>query len=66
MNDEETLLTISENPYMQFFLGLAHYQPYLLFSPTLFVEMRKKIGDETFDSFSKAIMSIAHPDIKSD
>ena len=63
LSDEETLLTISENPYMQFFLGLEHYQPDMLFSPTLFVEMRKRLGDETFDAFSKTIIRIAHPDI---
>lgn len=63
LTDEETLLTISENPYMQFFLGLDHYQPALLFSPSLFVEMRKKLGDQTFDQFSTTIMGIAHPDI---
>ena len=63
LSDEQTLLIISENPYMQFFLGLGHYQPDMLFSPTLFVEMRKKLGDQTFDEFSKAIMRVAHPDI---
>ena len=61
LTDEETLLTISENPYMQFFLGLDHYQPDPLFSPTLFVEMRKKLGDQTFDKFSTMIMGLAHP-----
>lgn len=63
LTDQETLLTISENPYMQFFLGLDHYQPDLLFSPTLFVEMRKKLGDQTFDAFTTTIMRIAHPGI---
>ncbi|MDH5475443.1 MAG: IS5 family transposase [Cyclobacteriaceae bacterium] len=63
LTDDETLLTISENPYMQFFMGLDHYQPDQLFSPTLFVEMRKKLGDQTFDEFSTTIMSIAHPAI---
>lgn len=37
LTDQETLLSISENPYMQFFLGLEIYRPTLLFSPTLFV-----------------------------
>ena len=64
LSDEETLLTISENPYMQFFLGLAHYQPELLFSASLFVEMRRRLGDETFDEFSRMIMSLAHPELK--
>lgn len=64
LSDEETLLTISENPYMQFFLGLDHYTPGLVFSPTLFVEMRKKLGDDTFDAFSKIIMMVSLPDRK--
>ena len=63
LTDEETLIIISENPYMQFFLGLENYNPELLFSPTLFVEMRKRLGDDTFDEFSKIIMRMAHPDI---
>ena len=64
LSDEETLLTISENPYMQFFLGLDHYNPDLVFSPTLFAEMRKKLGDDTFDEFSKIIMIVSLPDRK--
>ena len=63
LTDEETLIIISENPYMQFFLGLDNYNPEVLFSPTLFVEMRKRLGDDTFDEFSKIIMRMAHPDI---
>ncbi len=63
LSDQETLMTISENPYMQFFPGLDHYNPDELSSPTLFTEMRKKLGDETFDEFSKTIMRIAYPDI---
>ena len=66
LSDEEALLTISENPYMQFFLGLDHYNPDMLFSPTLFVEMRKRLGDDTFDAFSKTIMKVAHPGLDHD
>ena len=62
ISDEETLDIISENPYMQFFMGLNHFCPQHLFSPTLFVEMRKKLGKDTFDAFSRAIISLAHPD----
>ncbi len=44
-------------------MGLDHYQPDPLFSPSLFVEMRKRLGDQTFDEFSTTIMNIAHPAI---
>ena len=57
LSDEETLQTISENPYMQFFLGLDDYAPELLFSPSLFVEIRKKLGQDTFQEFNELIMS---------
>jgi len=59
LSDEETLLSISENPYMQFFLGLETYQPKQLFSPTLFVELRKKLGEKTFDEFSRTLISLS-------
>jgi len=61
LSDEETLQTISENPYMQFFLGLQDYSPELLFSPTLFVEIRKKLGEDTFNEFNNLIISSSHP-----
>ena len=59
LSDEETLLSISENPYMQFFLGLQTYRPRQLFSPTLFVELRKKLGEATFDEFSRALIAFS-------
>lgn len=67
LSDEETLLTISENPYMQFFLGLKSFSPDPLFSPSLFVELRKRMGKDCFDEFSVELMKIAYPDkIKED
>ena len=63
LSDEETLQTISENPYMQFFLGLEDYTPELLFSPTLFVEARKKLGDDTFNEFTELIIKASHPEL---
>lgn len=59
--DEETLQIISENPYMQFFLGLDVFHPDPLFSPSLFVEIRKRLGEEPFDEFNKAIIRVAFP-----
>lgn len=59
LSDEETLQTISENPYMQMFLGLDTYCPSLLFSPTLFCEIRKKLGKETFDKFNELLIKLS-------
>lgn len=33
ISDEETVLLIRENPYMQYFLGLDEFYPYSLFTP---------------------------------
>jgi len=59
LSDEETLLSISENPYMQFFLGLETFRPTQLFSPTLFVELRKRLGEDTFDEFSRTLITLS-------
>lgn len=58
LSDEETVQSISENPYMQFFLGLEDYVPDPLFSPTLFVEIRKKLGNDVFERFNTLIISL--------
>ncbi|WP_340105981.1 transposase [Rhodohalobacter sp. 8-1] len=59
LTDEETLLSISENLYMQVFLGLETYRPTQLFSPTLFVELRKRLGEDTFDEFSRTLITLS-------
>lgn len=66
LSDEETLDIISENPYMQIFLGLDNYCPERLFSPSLFVEMRKKLGKELFDEFNTIIIQTSSPNLIKD
>jgi len=44
---------------MQFFLGLETYRPRQLFSPTLFVELRKRLGEKTFDEFSRTLITLS-------
>jgi len=62
LSDEETLQTISENPYMQFFLGCSSFSPDLLFSPTIFVDIRKRLGNEIFNQFSDELIKICFPE----
>jgi len=59
LTDEDTLLIIRENPYMQFFLGLEQFNPESVFAPSLFVEIRKKVGAETFDFMSDMVIKMS-------
>jgi len=67
LSDEETLQIISENPYMQFFLDCNSFNPKFLFSPTIFVDIRKRLGNDVFNQFSDELISISFPEkIKKD
>ena len=57
LSDEETVLQIQENPYLQYFIGFSRYQDKPPFVPSLFVEIRRRMGSEVFDIFEKAIFS---------
>ena len=55
LSDEETVLQIQENPYLQYFVGFSCYKDEPPFAPSLFVEIRKRMGKEVFASFEEAI-----------
>lgn len=57
LSDRETVAIISENPYMQHFLGLSSFQAKGIFDASLFVHLRKRMGTETFDAFTRLIIS---------
>ena len=56
LSDEETVDQIQENPYLQYFVGLPGYQMEAPFAPSLFVEIRKRMGQSVFDVFQGAII----------
>lgn len=56
LSDRETVATIQENPYMQYFLGLDRFDPEPLFDPSLFVSLRKRMGADVFDEFSELLI----------
>lgn len=56
LSDEETVQQIQENPYLQFFVGLSRYQTEPPFAPSLFVEIRKRMGQTVFEEFHEAII----------
>jgi len=53
LDDRGTIAAIQENPYMQYFIGLEEFNPHPVFDPSLFVELRKRIGHEKFDELTK-------------
>lgn len=57
LSDEETVLQIQENPYLQYFIGLSRYQEEPAFAPSLFVEIRRRMGSKVFDAFERAILA---------
>jgi hypothetical protein len=56
LSDEETVAQIQENPYLQYFVGLAGYQMKAPFAPSLLVEIRKRMGQGVFAIFQGAII----------
>jgi transposase, IS5 family len=56
LSDEETIQQIQENPYLQFFVGLSRYQTEPPFAPSLFVEIRKRMGQSVFEGIHEAII----------
>ncbi|BCL59432.1 transposase [Desulfomarina profundi] len=57
LSDEETVLQIQENPYLQYFVGLSSYKDEPPFTASLFVEIRKRMGRKVFLSFEETILS---------
>ena len=57
LSDEETVLQIQENPYLQYFVGLSSYKDEPPFTASLFVEIRKRMGKQVFTSFEDAILN---------
>jgi len=56
LGDRDTVAIISENVYMQYFCGLKGFQSKEPFDASLFVEIRKRLGNEKFDAFNAEII----------
>jgi hypothetical protein len=56
LSDEETVLQIQENPYLQYFVGFRGYKDEQPFAPSLFVEIRKRMGVDVFSGFEQVIL----------
>lgn len=56
LSDRETIAQIQENPYLQYFVGIAGYQMKAPFVPSLLVEIRKRMGPAVFAVFQSVII----------
>jgi hypothetical protein len=56
LSDEETVELVSENPYMQYFLGLSGFQQTKIFDASLFVTLRKRLGLDGLDKMNDEII----------
>lgn len=56
LDDRGTVEMIQENIYLQFFCGLKSLAIKKVFDPSLFVDIRKRLGGEEFDTFNKLVI----------
>lgn len=58
-SDEQTIEHISENVYMQYFLGYEGFNDKPPFDATLFVRIRKRLGLEAFEEMNRRILELS-------
>ena len=58
VSDRETIAQIQENPYLQYFVGLHGFQTKQIFAPSLFVDIRKRLGADVFDAFHQSLLDL--------
>ena len=59
LSDEDVLLQIQENIYMQYFVGLRNWQKDQLFTPEVLVSVRKRLGEEGMSEMNDLILKIS-------
>jgi hypothetical protein len=58
LSDEETIEEIRENAYLQYFLGLPEYTCDQVFTPSLFVNIRRRLGEREFNQLIEEIIRV--------
>ena len=58
LDDRETVEQITENLYMQYFLGYPSFTTQRPFDASLFVELRKRLGFEAINAINERIVSL--------
>ena len=58
LDDQETVDQISENIYMQYFLGYSSFTTELPFDASLLVELRKRLGVENINAINERVVTL--------
>jgi transposase, IS5 family len=58
LDDREVIAQISENVYMQYFLGYSSFNPEPPFDASLFVEIRNRLSLESLNAMNERIIAI--------
>lgn len=58
LSDRETIDAIRENPYMQYMLGLKEFVDVPVFDASLFVTIRKRLGEDDFNDMSESLLKL--------
>jgi transposase, IS5 family len=56
LSDRETVQQITENPYLQYFIGLLGFQSKKPFHPSLMVHFRKRLGEDAVNKVNEWIV----------
>lgn len=56
-SDEEVAEQISENPYMQYFIGLPRFQYRVPYDPSTLTNVRKRLSQKQFDAFEQHLIN---------
>lgn len=60
LSDRETIQQIQENMYMQYFIGYSSYCDEEPFDPSLFVDIRKRLGIEQVNKINEQILNLSN------
>lgn len=60
LSDRETVQQIQENMYMQYFIGYSSYCDEEPFDPSLFVDIRKRLGIEQVNKINEQILNLSN------
>ena len=59
LSDEETIMQIQENMYMQYFIGYSGFSNEAPFDSSLFVEIRKRLGPKQINAINEKIYQLS-------
>lgn len=66
LTDRETVETIQENPYLQFFIGLEEFSQDRPFDASLMVDFRKRFGEDGMQRMAEAIALASLPEAEAE